>query len=105
MKDQPTDPQWVCEHCLFHLVNGDCTEVDTCSPGSGDENDPMRLFDGMYATPGTLSEHHECQEGPDERDDDCECETNPFSWSACDGCGSPLGGARYAVTGWIPANR
>lgn len=23
-----------------------------------------------------------------------------FSWSACDACGSPLGGDRYKMTGW-----
>lgn len=89
--EEATVPQWVCTHCFIHLVNDDCTESDTCTPGSGDENDPMRLLAGMDVTPGMLWEHHEC-----------DCETNPFSWLACDGYGSNLGGVREAATGWVP---
>jgi len=29
---------------------------------------------------------------------DCDCETQEFSWSPCDTCGSRLGGSRDAVT-------
>ena len=32
---------------------------------------------------------------------ECECEQTTFSWSACDVCGSNLGGARDAVVFWI----
>ena len=31
---------------------------------------------------------------------ECECEQTTFSWSACDVCGSNLGGARDAVVFW-----
>lgn len=103
MNEEPTTRQWVCQHCMFHLVNGDCTEPDTCTPGSGDGNDPMHLFGSMHVTPGMLSEYHECGRQDGEDVDECDCEEQWFfSWSSCDGCGSLMGGERYAVTGWIP---
>jgi hypothetical protein len=34
---------------------------------------------------------------------ECSCETVSFSWSACDVCGSNLGGERHAVTYWTGA--
>ena len=33
---------------------------------------------------------------------DCDCEDFGFSWSDCEGCGSALGGDRYAATVLIP---
>ena len=101
--EQPTSPQWVCLHCFIHLVNGDCTEPDTCTPGSEDENDPLHEFGGMHVTSGMLPEHHECGRENGEGVDECDCEEQSFSWSACDGCGSNLGGERHAVTGWVAA--
>lgn len=99
--EQPTTPQWICIHCYIHLVNGDCTEVDTCTPGSEDEHDPMRLFGDMYVTSGTLSEEHSCGREDGKDVDECDCERNTFSWSACDGYGDSSGGEREAVTGWF----
>lgn len=110
---QPTTPQWICAHCYIHLVNGDCTDVLYAEPDSTEEQCgqnytvPMSLFGDMYVTSGMPSEEHgeECQE--DDRGDEafeCDCETRGFSWSACDGCGSNLGGERHAVTGWIKSN-
>ena len=110
MNEQLTFFQWLCEHCYIHLVNGDCTKPDTCHVGlhewevdATDENDPLHLFGDMHVTPGMLSEeHHEwCPNHTGAYEADCDCETHSFSWSACDGCGSNLGGVRHAVTGWI----
>jgi hypothetical protein len=42
---------------------------------------------------------HELQTEAD-RGGECECETDSFSWSACDVCGSNLGGQRHAVSFW-----
>lgn len=109
MPAEPTVPQWICEHCFVHLVNGDCTDVLYAEPDSAKEQCgqnytvPLSLFGDMRVTPGMLSEEHnsECpvySEGSTGLE--CDCETREFSWSACDGCGSSLGGARYAVTGW-----
>lgn len=99
--EQPTVPQWICIHCYIHLVNGDCTEVDTCTPGSGDEHDPLHLFGYMGVTPGMLSEYHSCVREDGEGVDECKCEHNTHSRSACDGCGDYCHGEREAVTGWV----
>jgi len=105
--EQATVPQWVCIHCFVHLVNGDCTDVWS---GEGDEyigcseegRVPMNLFGDMHITPGMLWSEHACCGGCNVHTaDECDCETITFSWSACDGCGSLLGGERHAVTGWI----
>lgn len=72
-REEPTVPQWVCEHCYVHLVNGDCTEPDTCTPGSGDEHDPLHLFGDMRVTPGMLSDQHSCgRQCMCTQDDECE---------------------------------
>jgi hypothetical protein len=34
------------------------------------------------------------------REAECDCETDPFSSRACEGCGSHLAGERNAVTIW-----
>lgn len=97
MRDtEPTTVQWLCTCCFVLLVNGDGCQC--C-----DQDDLLKLFGDMEVTPGMLAEHH--AEGCDPTADDyeeCDCETDPFSMSSCDGCGSNLGGARYAATGWIP---
>jgi len=88
---------WVCVDCLMAHVAGE-TE-----PGS----DPWALVsDGADVTPGLLRSEHDC-ECPNFAPDgtwlgvaDEPCEAREFSWSACEGCGSPLGGSRYAFTVW-----
>lgn len=97
MTREATTTQWVCTHCFIHMVNGDCTETDTC--GTGVIPEPMHLFGNMEVTPGSLD--HECRDEGGELADECECERQSFTWSACDGCGDPCGGERHAVTGWI----
>lgn len=100
-REEPTVPQWVCEHCYVHLVNGDCTEPDTCTPGSGDEHDPLHLFGDMRVTPGMLSDQHSCGREDGQDVEECDCERQEFSRWQCDGCGSHLHGSREAVTGWV----
>lgn len=99
--EQPTTPQRICIHCYTHLVNGDCTETDTCTPDSGDENDPLHLFGDMHVTPGMFNGEHSCGREDGKDVDECDCERDTFSWSACDGCGDNSGGEREAVTGWV----
>jgi hypothetical protein len=88
---------WVCQCCLF-AREGD---GDGCDGNGGCAGDPWRLLTeagpGYSVTAGMLREEHECPEDADE----CDCETRSFSWSPCDGCGSPLGGARYAYAFWL----
>jgi hypothetical protein len=104
--EEPTVPQWICEHCFVHLVNGDCTQPDNCHPTRcaplhPSVDHPLYLFGSMHVTPGMSLEEHseECVNTPDGHFE-CDCEAREFSWSACDGCGDHHGGARYAVTGW-----
>ncbi|EGJ73601.1 hypothetical protein STTU_0812 [Streptomyces sp. Tu6071] len=32
---------------------------------------------------------------------ECDCETDTYSTSMCEGCGSPMHGERHAATDWI----
>ena len=103
---EPTTVQWVCVCCFVAHCNGDLCQ---CPP----EDHPagvMGLFEGLEPTAGMLREEHDCHaddcesdecEQECERPDECDCETNTFSTSSCDGCGSRLHGERHAVTGWV----
>jgi hypothetical protein len=48
----------------------------------------------------TVARGHELETESD-RGGDCECEQLTFTWSACDVCGSNLGGSRDAVVFWF----
>lgn len=97
---EPTSPLWVCVDCYVLHVNGEVSD---------DVSDPDSLLSkigDMEVTAGILAEEHadDCamRNYPDVPDNhECDCETRTFSWSACEGCGSPLGGERHALTGWI----
>ena len=76
--------QWVCVDCIMLLANGE-------EPVEATDRIPLSLFSvSADIVPGMSCEHGSgC---------DWECDTRDFSWSACDGCGSALGGSRHAVT-------
>lgn len=84
--------QWVCVDCFVLLVNGDV------SPDCENADALLSKFEGYRAMPGMRSEEHCCAEFPDPRPDECDCDTDPYSRSQCDGCGSYLHGERHAVT-------
>lgn len=89
--------QWVCVDCYVLLVNGDV------SPDLSEEESAKLLskFEDFRAMPGMGSNEHseECRELLQSGDyQDCDCENDSYSTSACDGCGSPLHGERHAVT-------
>lgn len=106
------DTIWVCRDCVAHHANGEC---GSCHRDFGHDEEPLGLVE-----PGTLAmgmdwEGHgddcltrvtrDLQERlpdldwPDVPDDyECECETNAFSTSQCEGCGSYLHGERHAMT-------
>jgi len=91
---------WCCSDCLFLFANGETppeldeeataawlAEIDRkaegltiCLGGEHDEDCP-NMTDGQWTG-----------------ETDCSCETQEFSWSSCDACGSHLGGSRHAVT-------
>lgn len=87
----------VCQCCILCHANGECcTEDHVHEPlGAIDAKDGLAM--------GLAAEEHseECdvyKTGSHPVDYECDCEHFGFSWSSCDGCGSPLGGDRYAMT-------
>jgi hypothetical protein len=105
----PATPQgvlWVCSCCLLEYANGECCEMhgnlfEAATEGADiSTEEPMPWSLGWKpgeVTMGMLRSEHEEGCNPDE---DCACEYRSFTWSSCDGCGSPLGGDRYAFTYW-----
>jgi len=88
---------WVCCDCMFTHANGET--------GANPDREPWNLLErepeGTSVTMGLLHEEHECSKKDDpDCQDECECETQEFSWSRCEGCGSPLGGSRHAFALW-----
>lgn len=73
----------ICTDCLFLLANGE-------GPDDVAEALALRWPVGTL-TLGRL--------GGDPDDESW------FSWSACEGCGSDLGGDRHAATGWVEVTR
>lgn len=98
---------WVCGNCLMHLANGECGD---CHREEGHEGgEPLSLVSN-HASPGTASEEHaeDCLtnvmarigERAEDGGYECDCETNTFSTSTCQGCGSIYHGERHAITEW-----
>ena len=73
---------WVCVDC-FLTREGD-------GPTEEPEREPWGLLDDTYQVGRGLAE--------DDHSEDCNCELVDFSWSACDACGSDLGGERRAYS-------
>ena len=94
-------PVWVCVDCYY--VHHGIADDEPSEPNV----EPLSLIpQDADVTSGLVEEEH---------DDDCPnfdedgewlgaydepCERIEFSWSACEGCGSRLGGARFALTVW-----
>ena len=102
MTDEYTCSGWACVDCLIWLANGE-------SPAGLSREDTdayiARICQrnaGYNMTLGLLSDGHadECPRKLGDRDAECDCETQSFSWSECDVCGSNLGGERHAVSFW-----
>lgn len=89
----------VCVCCLMKLANDDTSGCDDSRiDGSEHPHGLMADIDG-HAVPGLpMAEHFAGCGIRDDRECDYECETNDFSRSRCDGCGSELAGTRHAVT-------
>jgi len=81
----------ICTDCLMMLANGE-------GPTEPTDHEPLALVAGDEITLGILAEEH--NEGCVRSYDQCECENLGFSMESCEGCGSPLGGDRYAATLW-----
>lgn len=107
----------VCVCCMLTAANGECCDRDD---HGGDGNIPLSLIEpGQHVVPGTGWEDHDtsclthlinsCKsahpelEWPDVPGDyECDCETDTYSTSQCDGCGSWLHGERHGMTLFEP---
>jgi hypothetical protein len=83
---------------MMHHANGEC-----CSElyyGQDPDHDPLSSIDGgFFVTMGMATEEHECEDKQDGIEyGECDCETNTYSTSQCEGCGSHLHGERHAMT-------
>lgn len=87
---------WVCQDCMLHHASGEC---GGCHNDNHDAT-PMGLLDWSKVAMGMRQEWHSCGD-PDNVYDECDCETNAFSRSPCQGCGSWLHGERRAMTLWL----
>lgn len=96
---------WVCVNCIMHHANGECG--DCHNPDGHEGGEPLNLLDPKFSAMGMGWEDHneECHvftsRGEDR--DECDCETNTYSTSTCEGCGSTYHGERHAMTEWIPS--
>lgn len=83
----------VCVDCLTLLANGE--EPPECEPG--EHVAKMARWDGYSITLGWTAEEY-ARHDIDSEDE--EADHLGFSWRSCDGCGSNLGGDRFAATAW-----
>lgn len=84
---------WVCGNCRHHHAKGECGD---CHSDEGHGKEPLSAIEWPFSVAmGMGWEMHsdECI-----NDGQCDCETNSFSTSQCEGCGSYLHGERHAMT-------
>lgn len=85
---------WVCTDCLLTHANG---EHSPDRPESLPE--PLSLIDGAHddLSMGLRVEGHADTCTPQDREERCDCETIPFGWLDCEGCGDTNAGKRHAM--------
>lgn len=90
MQDEIVDEISVCIDCMLVHANGETGERDAGEP----EPWSRILADvGFSVTMGGVHSD-DCDWS------DCDCDDLGFSWCACEGCGSNLGGDRFRFTVW-----
>jgi len=107
---------WVCQCCMLSHANGECCDTaEAHTPGRdargrfsggtvlGDGYPLSRVRRPFHVAMGMAYEEHaeDCETrihngAPDNYE--CDCETNTYSTSQCEGCGSYLHGERHAMT-------
>jgi hypothetical protein len=86
---------WVCRDCMHHHANGEC---GSCHAPEGHEGgEPLSMTDPRYLAAGMMRSKHRGENFCGDVDQ-CDCETDTFSRSSCEGCGSYLHGERHAMT-------
>jgi hypothetical protein len=90
---------WACTDCIMIIANGDGSGIeDLAGHESRMAGQAAKVPAGWDLVPG--GEHADsCTEAVRDAAG-CDCESDSFSMSPCDTCGSNLGGARHAVT-WL----
>lgn len=92
---------WICLCCYMVHCNGECCSDDS---HGGDSVEPLNLIEYPYTiTAGLLWSEHDSEcpnRAANASVEECDCETNTFSKSRCEGCGSHLYGERHAATLW-----
>lgn len=84
----------VCTDCMLTHANGECDPNRDPS-----EPEPLsKIGEGYSVTLGVAEHSEHCT--PEDQAEGCDCEQLGFSWSRCEGCGSFLGGDRFALTLW-----
>lgn len=89
---------WLCVDCMLHHANGEC---GSCHDGHGHDEEPLNKTDHTNLAMGLPQEEHECGREDDTYFGECDCETDQFSRSQCDGCGSYLHGERHGFTEFV----
>lgn len=105
MTDEYVCSGWACQDCLILLANGEAPPEMTETEVKAWQAEIDRRNAGYNLTLGMVREEHSCTadfggQTAGEAGSECDCETQSFSWSACDVCGSNLGGSRHAVSFW-----
>lgn len=82
---------WVCRDCMLHHATGECGGCH-----EGHDKKPLSSIKAPFRVAmGMAHEEHatNCVDNSE-----CDCETDTFSTSRCEGCGSYLHGERHAMT-------
>lgn len=88
---------WVCQDCMLHHANGECGGCH--DDENGHDEEPLSKIDGeFHVAMGTTQEEHSCGRQDDEYFGECDCETDTYSTSQCEGCGTYLHGERHGMT-------
>lgn len=92
---------WVCVCCMLSHANGECCADDQ---HGGDGVEPLSAIEAPFTVAmGMTHEDHadDCEvrvQGGWPDNYECDCETDTFSKTQCEGCGSWLHGERHAMT-------
>lgn len=103
--ERSTMTLWACIDCTMLKVNGEGNPEWT-ETEEAEHLEAMREATASFThvSPGTFFGEGDCGHLADEYEDHAErCDRQEFTWSACDLCGSTLGGSRHAFTGWFAA--
>ena len=99
---KPQGVLWVCVDCMLAREHAELPPDDfRCCNGEYEpwsQEPDLDITFGMAWSDHAEDCHARLSQGEDR--DECDCEHDSFSRQACDGCGHPCHGERYAYTWW-----